>query len=256
MVTLHQPFGLLEHHTRHLHVPVGGFVEGGADHLGLRATGLHVGDFFRPLVDEQDDERDLGMILDDRVGELLQQDRLATLGRGHDEGALSLAEGRDDVADAGRDFAVLPFEANALVGVLGRQVIESASQFRLLGVTTVDALHFEKREVPFPFLGRPDFAHHRVTGAEVEALDLGGGDVDVVGAVQVIEVLGAQKAVAFGQDFEDTLAIERRIRFEQRLLDAEDELLLAKARDAGELQGFCERQEFRNRLSLQLGDVH
>ena len=50
----------------------------------------HVGDFFRPLVDEQDDERDLGMILGDRVGDLLQEDRLAGARRRDDQPALAL----------------------------------------------------------------------------------------------------------------------------------------------------------------------
>lgn len=101
-----------------------------------------------------------------------------------------------------------------------------------------------------------ELPHDRVTGTEVEALHLGGGDVDVVGAVQIIEVLSPEKPVAFGQNFENALAVERRIGIEQGLLDTEDELLLAEAVDAGELQGLREGEEFRNGLPFQLGDMH
>ncbi|MFN7799899.1 transcription termination factor Rho, partial [Gemmatimonas sp.] len=58
--------------------------------------------------------------------------------RREDEGTLALAEGRDDVADAGRVFPVLALQMETLVWVLGGQVVEGAAQFGLLGVTTVD----------------------------------------------------------------------------------------------------------------------
>ena len=88
---LHQPLGLLDHHVGHLHVAVGRLVEGGGDDLRLDVL-LHVGDFLGPLVDQQHDEHDLGMVLADGVGQLLQQDRLAGLGRRHDQAALALAD--------------------------------------------------------------------------------------------------------------------------------------------------------------------
>src|SRR2546430_12538368 len=52
-------------------------VERGRDHLHIRSLDvlLHVRHLLGPLVDQQHDEVDLGMVLDDGVGELLQQDR-------------------------------------------------------------------------------------------------------------------------------------------------------------------------------------
>jgi len=48
-----------------------GFVEGGADDFALDGA-LHVGDFLRALVDEQDDEHDLRMVGGNGVGDGLQ----------------------------------------------------------------------------------------------------------------------------------------------------------------------------------------
>ena len=84
-----------------LHVARGRLVEGRGDDLALHRA-LHVGDFLRPLVDEQHDQVALGMIGGDRVGDVLQQHRLAGARRRHDEGALALADRRDDVDDARR----------------------------------------------------------------------------------------------------------------------------------------------------------
>ena len=61
VAVLGEPLGFLENHVGDLHVTLGRLVEGGRDDLALdRAT--HVGDLFRPLVDEQDDQLDIGMV--------------------------------------------------------------------------------------------------------------------------------------------------------------------------------------------------
>src|SRR5688500_5215005 len=74
-LVLDQPLRLLQHHLRHLHVPVRGLVEGRGDHLAVHGP-LHVRDLLRTLVDEEDDQHDLGMVGRDRVGDGLQeQDR-------------------------------------------------------------------------------------------------------------------------------------------------------------------------------------
>src|SRR2546426_5697203 len=53
--------------------------ERGGDHLDVRPLHvlLHVRHLFGSLVDEQHDEVDLGVVLDDGVRELLEEDRLA-----------------------------------------------------------------------------------------------------------------------------------------------------------------------------------
>src|SRR3989449_4164266 len=87
---------------------------------------------------------------------------------------------------------------------------------------------FRSREIALALLGRPDLAHDRVASAEIEPLDLAGRDVDVVRAVEVVPVGAAEEAVAFRKDLEHALAAENRVGIEERLLDAEDEILLAE----------------------------
>ena len=55
LLVLDEALRLLDDHLGHLDVPLRRLVEGGGDDLALHRA-LHVGDFFRTLVDEQDDE--------------------------------------------------------------------------------------------------------------------------------------------------------------------------------------------------------
>jgi hypothetical protein len=56
---LDQALRLLDHHLGDLHVARGRLVEGRGDHLALHRA-LHVGDFLRPLVDQQHDQEAFG----------------------------------------------------------------------------------------------------------------------------------------------------------------------------------------------------
>jgi hypothetical protein len=85
--------------SRHLHVPRCRFVERRADDLGFVCR--HVGDFFRSLVDEQDDDIGFGMVGRDGVGHFLEQDCLTGARWGDDEHTLAHADGRRrDLDDA------------------------------------------------------------------------------------------------------------------------------------------------------------
>ena len=110
-----------------------------------------------------------------------------------------------------------------------------------LRLFAVDDFDLEQREVALALLRRPDLAHDRVAGAQVEPLDLAGRDVDVVGAVQIIPVGAAEESVAFRQNFEHALATEHRVGVEQRLLDAENEILLAEPGVVGDVQALGHR---------------
>src|SRR2546421_73546 len=79
---------------------------------------------FGPLVDEQDDEVDLGMVVRDAVGDVLQQHRLAGPGRRDDETALTLADRHHHVEHARREVLAVGFERNLLLRVERRQIFE------------------------------------------------------------------------------------------------------------------------------------
>ena len=101
-----QALGLLDHHLGNLDVARRRLVEGRGDDLALHRA-LHVGDFFRPLVDQQHDQVALGMVGRDRVGDVLQEHGLAGARRRDDQAALALADRRDDVDDARREVLVV-----------------------------------------------------------------------------------------------------------------------------------------------------
>src|SRR3546814_17666038 len=96
LLVLDQPLGLLDHHFGDLDVAVGGLVEGRGDDLALHRT-LHVGDFLGPLVDQQHDQEDFGMVVGDRLGDVLEHHRLADARRRDDQRALALALRADDI---------------------------------------------------------------------------------------------------------------------------------------------------------------
>jgi hypothetical protein len=77
---LDQALGALDGQLGDRGVVVGRTVEGGGDDLTLDRA-LHVGDLLGALVDEHDHEVALRVVDRDRVGDRLQDDGLAGLGR-------------------------------------------------------------------------------------------------------------------------------------------------------------------------------
>ncbi len=87
-----------------------------------------------------------------------------------------------------------------------RQVLEQHLALGRLRRFAVDGVDHRQREVALAVLGPADAAGDFVAGAQVEAADLAGRDVDVVGAGQVAGIVRAQEAEAVGQDFQHAVA--------------------------------------------------
>ena len=232
---LDQALGLFDHHLGDLHVALRRLVERRRHHFALHRA-LHVGDFFRPLVDQQHDQVHLGVIGGDRVGDRLQQHRLAGARRRDDQAALALAERRHQVHDAGRQVVGVGLEADLLLGVERRQVLEEHPLLAARRRLEVDRLDLDQREVAFAFFRRADLAGDGVAGVQVELADLGRGDVDVVGAGEVVVVGGAQESEAVRQHFEHALGEDQPGLLGAGAEDLEDQLLLAHAGGAGDLE--------------------
>ena len=192
-LVLDQALGFLDDHVGDLDVALGRFVEGRGDDLALDRA-LHVGDFFGALVDEQDDQPDVRVVGGDGIGDLLHEDGLAGAGRGHDQAALPFADGDQQVHDAGGDVAVRGLHLDALPRVDRRQVVEEDLVRLDLRRFEVDVLDLQQGKVALAFLGRADLAGDRVAGAQVEAPDLRGRDVDVVRTGQVVVIRRAQES--------------------------------------------------------------
>src|SRR6266536_617142 len=200
LAVLDQALGPLDGQLGDLAVVVAGPVEGRGDHL-RPGRALHVGDLFRPLADQQDDQDHLGIVDADRVGDLLHQGGLARLGRGDDQPALALADRAHDVHDPGRDLRRGVLEPETLVGVQRGEVFEVLAVARGIGLHPVDLVDPDQRGVLLRVPGQLDRALDLVAAAQRHAPDHRQRHVDVVGTRQ--EAVDPQEAVpVLGADVE------------------------------------------------------
>ena len=257
-LVLDEALRLLDHHLGDLDVAHGGLVEGRAHDLALDRA-RHVGHFLGPLVDQQDDEIDLGMIVGDGVGDVLHHHRLAGARRRHDDRALALAQRRDEVDDAGRQILlrrVVELELELLVGIERRQIVEIDAMAQLVRLVEIDLVDLEQREIALAVLGRADLALDRVAGAQAEAAHLARTDIDVVRSGQIIRLGRAEEAEAVLQHLEHAVAIDRLVVLGERLQDREHHVLLAQRGRVLDLQLLGEIQQFRRGLGFEFLEIY
>ena len=143
------------------------------------------------------------------------------------------------------------FELDLLFRIVGSEVVEEDLGPGDLGVLVVDRVHLEEREVAFAFLGRPDLAGDRVAGPDIEPPYLGRRYIDVVGAGQIIVVRRPQESEPVREDLKHALSEDHAVLLGLRLQDGEDQLLLAHAADAFDLQIVGHRREFGDAFPFQ-----
>ena len=95
-----------------------------------------------------------------------------------------------------------------------------------------------------------------VAGAQAEAADLAGRDVDVVGAGQIVRFRRAQEAEAVGQHFDDAFADDVDFLGGELLEDREHQLLLAHGAGVLDLMLFGKRGQFGRSLGLEVLEFH
>src|SRR6059036_106758 len=250
-----QSLRLLDDHFGHLGVALGRLVEGGADDLGLDLA-LPVGDFFGPLVDQQDDQDDLGVVLEDPPGDRLQHHGLTRPGLRHDQPALALADRGDEVHDARAELARIMLQIDPFLRIERSQVVKQDLVARDLGILEIDLLDLEEREVALALLGRADLAGYDVSGSQIEATDLGWGDVDVVRSGEVVGVGSPKKAEAVRECLQHALPVNDPVLLGLGLENGEDQLLLAQVRRAFDLQLPGDLVQFGDIALFELGQIH
>ncbi len=164
---LGEALGLLDHHFGHRDVTRRRLVEGRGNDLALHAA-LHVGDFFRALVDQQNDQEHFRVVGFDRLGDVLHDDGLTRPRLGDDERALALADRRDDVDDAAGlvlERGVVDFHLQPLGGVERRQIVEVDFVADAIGVFEIDRIDLGEREITLAVFRRLDLALDGVAGA-------------------------------------------------------------------------------------------
>ena len=117
-----------------------------------------------------------------------KQHGLAGARRRDDQAALSLAEGREQIHDAGAGVLAGGLKLQALLRIQRRQVVEQDLVAGFIGRLEVDGFDLDQREILFALMRRAYLAADGVAGLEVKFADLRGRHVDVVGARQVVVI--------------------------------------------------------------------
>ena len=112
------------------------------------------------------------MVLLQGQGDLLQEHRLAGPRRRDDQAALPLADRRDQIDDARRDFLGGGLQDQAFVRVQRRQVLEDGRPDLLFRRMAVDRLHLHQGEVFLPLDGQANRALDHQAGAQAEPANL------------------------------------------------------------------------------------
>src|SRR5215510_11247395 len=162
-----QALRLFDHHVGHLNVARSRLVEGRRNHFAVDRT-LHVRDFFRALVYQQDDQRDFGVIFGDGVGDGLQQHRLAGARRSDDQRALPFSDRSEQVGHTPRKVLGIGLHPQMLVRIERRQIVEEDLVARDVRRFEVDRLYLDQREITLALFRRTDLARDRVAGARVD----------------------------------------------------------------------------------------
>ncbi len=199
------------------------------------------------------------MIGGDGVRDILQQHGLAGARRRHDQRALALADRRDDIDDAGRQILlgrIVVLHLEPLIRIERRQVVEVDLVLGLFRVFEIEGVDLEQREVALALFGGADMAFDRVAGAQAEAADLRGRDVDVVGAGEIVGFRRAQKAEAVGQHFDHAFADNVDFLGGELLEDREHQLLLAHGRGVLDLMLLGKSDQFGWRFGLEVLEFH
>src|SRR3989337_1830050 len=103
---LNEPLRPLDARLGYASLVLNRIVEGGSHDLRFLYRATPVGDFLRPLSDEEDDDVDVLISFCDRLGDHLEDYRLPCLGGGDYETSLAAPDGGDEVDYASGAVAV------------------------------------------------------------------------------------------------------------------------------------------------------
>src|SRR5437773_9621268 len=105
-------------------------------------------------------------------------------------------------------------------------------------------------------LGRADLAGYNVSCSQIEATDLGWGDVDVVRSGEVVGVGSPKKAEAVRECLQHAFPVNDPVLLGLGLENGEDQLLLAQVRHACDLQLPGDLVQFGDIALFELGQIH
>ena len=179
LLRLDEALRLFEYHVRYLNVTLGRLIKRGTDNFGAYGA-LHICNFLRALIDEQNDQLHLGVIANDTIGHFLEENRLTGFGRRDDHPALSLANGGQEIHDAHGVFPRDGLKLQPTRWIERSKIIEEDAFTNEIRMVIVDCFDTQEGKESLPLLGRSHLPAHTVAGAQAEFLNLRGGNVDVV----------------------------------------------------------------------------
>ena len=196
------------------------------------------------------------MVLDDRPRDRLQHHGLTGPGCRHNQPALALADGGDEIHDAGAVLTLIMLQIDPFLRVERGQVIEKNLVPRDFGIFQIDLLDLQEGKVSFALLRGADLAGHGVACPEVETPDLGRRNIDVVGSRQVIGVGGAKEPETVRERLQHPFPVNDPVLFSLGLENGEDQLLLAQVRGSVDLQIPGNLVQLCDVALFKLGQIH
>src|SRR5205807_10643886 len=128
------------------------------------------------------------------------------------------------------------FHLQTALRIKRRQVVKENLVARDFRVLKIDGFDFDQREIAFAVFRRAHLAGDGVAGAQVKLADLRRGNVDIVRPGKIVVFRSAQESESIGQAFKDALGENQTVLFRLRAEDLKDQLLLAHAARAGNVQ--------------------
>src|SRR5690606_7624027 len=147
-------------------------------------------------------------------------------------------------------------EVEPLVGIERSQVVEVGAVADRIGIVVIDRADLGQREVPLAVLRRADLALDRVAGPQAPFADLVGGDVDVVGAGEIVRFGAAEEAEAVLQHLDRALADDFLAVLGHFLENREHQVLPAHRRRAFDLILLGHGDQLGRRPFLQFFQMH
>ena len=154
--------------------------------------------------------------------------------------------------------SVLPLPCSRPSRFFGKQWLEVLEQdlvARVLRGVEVDLADLEQGEVALALLGWPDQAGDGIARTQIEAADLAGRHVDVVGSGQVGTVSRAQETEAVLQNLEYAVSEDVLAALRMGLQDRKDDVLLPGPGHVLKAHGLGHAHQFAGRPRLQFIQV-
>ncbi len=181
-------FCLFNDHLGYSNVTLCWFVKCRGNNFALHGP-LHVGHFFWPLINQQNDQIAFRVILFDRVRDVLQQDRFTSPRRRHDQRTLAFTNWGNKIDNPCRfvfDCWVFDFHPQTLIRVKRSQVIKGNLMLCPFRVFEVNCFDDSQRKITLCVVRFFNNPFNRIAGPQRMRTDHIGRDVNIIWSRQIV----------------------------------------------------------------------